>query len=408
MAAPPESTTAPNAGGITSGLPKCYAFKSWLQEYAEKADLPAPEYQTVKEGPAHGPVFRSTVAIDGAKYDSLPGFFNRKAAEQSAAEAALMEILESIPTTKRIPADQQTGLWNNLLQEYAQEMNQSIPSYTWTRQASGKSPYTCTIEIGGTQYIGHAGRSKKDAEIKAAWTALLAIKGQLEGRASSATKYIVVPGKRQSSEAEKNAIETLKQLEVKKGGFKRKWNRRKFLNRKHRAVDLEKNETRAAGDVSSVMMKHDNDASKSVQEPSGDTVMLQSGKEPRRAELDSDTAKPDKQARRAELEPDIAMLNPYQEDRRVEQVQGSGTAMLQPDNGARRVEQVPGSDTVMLQHGKEARRVEREPPRDSGMVQPNEEVGCINQEQLGETAMARHFRAARTKKHDSQSRCNLM
>jgi hypothetical protein len=45
------------------------------------------------------------VAIDGAKYDSLPGFFNRKAAEQSAAEAALMEILESIPTTKRIPAD---------------------------------------------------------------------------------------------------------------------------------------------------------------------------------------------------------------------------------------------------------------------------------------------------------------
>jgi dsRNA-specific ribonuclease len=58
-------------------------------------------------------------------------------------------------------------------------MNQSIPSYTWTRQASGKAPYTCTIEIGGTQYIGHAGRSKKEAEIKAAWTALLAIKGIL-------------------------------------------------------------------------------------------------------------------------------------------------------------------------------------------------------------------------------------
>jgi hypothetical protein len=133
MAAPPESTTAPNAGGISnafspapvssryrsfprpgsefwcafaaSGLAKCYAFKNWLQEYAEKVDLPAPEYRTVKEGPVHEPVFRSTVAIDGAKYDSLPGFFTRKAAEQSASEAALMEIVESIPTTWRIPAD---------------------------------------------------------------------------------------------------------------------------------------------------------------------------------------------------------------------------------------------------------------------------------------------------------------
>lgn len=94
------------------------------------ADLPDPEYHTVKEGPAHEPVFRSTVVIDGAKYDSLPGIFTRKAAEQSAAEAALMEIVESIPTTQRIPVAQKTGLWRSLLQEYAQEMNYSIPSYT--------------------------------------------------------------------------------------------------------------------------------------------------------------------------------------------------------------------------------------------------------------------------------------
>uniref|UniRef100_A0ACD6AHU5 Uncharacterized protein n=1 Tax=Avena sativa TaxID=4498 RepID=A0ACD6AHU5_AVESA len=422
MAAPPESTTAPNAGGITSGRLKCHAFKSWLQEYAEKAGLPAPEYTTVKEGPAHEPVFRSTVAIGSARYDSLPGFSTRKAAEQSAAEAALMEILKSIPTTQRIPADQETGLWDNLLQEYAQEMNCSIPSYTWTRQASGKAPYTCTVEIAGMQYMGHAGRSKKEAQIKAAWTALLAIKGQLEGRASGATKYIVVPGKRQGNEAEKTPIET--PLEVKKGGFKKKWNKRKFMKKNRQAVDVEKDEARAAGDVSNVMspwsqqsqepssdivmLKRDDYASKAVEEPGGDTVMLQPDEEARRAEPEPDTAKPDKQARRAEPEPDIAMLDPDQEDRRVEEVQGSGTAMPQPDKKARRVEEIPGSGTVMLQPDKEARRVEQEPPRDSGIVGPNQEARCINQEQLGATAMPQHIRAARTKKHDSESRCNLM
>uniref|UniRef100_A0ACD5ZW68 Uncharacterized protein n=1 Tax=Avena sativa TaxID=4498 RepID=A0ACD5ZW68_AVESA len=322
MAAPPESTTVPNAGGIPPGRVKCHAFKSWLQEYAEKADLPAPEYITVKEGPAHEPVFRSTVAIDGAKYDSLPGFFTRKAAEQSAAEAALMEILKSIPTTQRIPAHQETVLWNNLLQEYALEMNCSIPSYTWTRQASGKAPYTCTVEIGGMQYMGHAGRSKKEAQIKAAWTALLALNGQLEGRASGATKYIVVPGKRLGNETEKSSIETLKPLEVKKGGFKKKWSKRKFMKKNRQAVDVEKNEARAAGDVSNVMspwsqqstqepssdivmLKHDDDAGKAVEEPGGDTVMLQPDKEARRAEPEPETAKPGKEARRAEPEPYI-------------------------------------------------------------------------------------------------------
>jgi hypothetical protein len=330
-------------------------------------------------------------------------------------------------------------------------MNHSIPSYTWTRQASGKAPYTCTVDIGGIQYIGQAGRSKKEAEIKASWAALLAIKGffflfrgtflynhcircsncidfflpyagfacmelfyagQLEGHANGTTKYIIVPGKRRGNEAESKPIETLKPHEVKKGGIKKKWNKMKFMNRNSQSIDVEKNEARASGDVSSVispgspqstqesssdivMLKHDDDASKAVEEPGCDSVMMQPNKEARRAELEPDNAKPDKQARRAEPEPDIAMLNPDQENTRVQQVQGSGTAMLQPDNEARRVEQVPGSDTVMLQLHKDARRVEKEPPRDFGMVRPTEEAGCIN-EKLGETVMPQHVRAART------------
>lgn len=70
-------------------------FKSRLQEYAQKAGLPTPVYETIKEGPSHEPSFRSTVIVNDVRYDSLPGFSNRKAAEQSAAEVALVELAKS-------------------------------------------------------------------------------------------------------------------------------------------------------------------------------------------------------------------------------------------------------------------------------------------------------------------------
>ena len=81
---------------------------------------------------------------------------------------------------------QETGLCKNLLQEYAQKMNYAIPSYICNKQASGVivkkqasggGPFICTVEIGGIQYIGATARTKKEAEIKAARTALLAIQG---------------------------------------------------------------------------------------------------------------------------------------------------------------------------------------------------------------------------------------
>ncbi|KAF7053344.1 hypothetical protein CFC21_061298 [Triticum aestivum] len=402
---------APNASGIRPV--KCDAFKSWLQEYAQKAGLLAPEYHTLKEGPCHEPIFKSAVVIDGAKYDSLPGFFTRKAAEQSAAEVALMEIVESIPTIGRIPAALETGLCKNLLQEYAQKMNYT-PSYSLTRQASGIAPFTCTVEIGGIQYIGPAARSKKEAEIKGAQTALLAIQGsvcagQLEGRRSGATKHIVVPSKRQVKETTKKLIEIPKPLAVKKGGFKKKWNKRKFMKRNRQAVDVEKNEGKMAGDVinsvsrciqqstqepssDAVMLKDDEEARRVVQEPGGDAVMLQ----------------PSKEARRAEPESGVAVLKPDELDRRVEHVQGSDIVMLPSDHEAIRVKPVPGSDTAILQRNNRARNVEQEPPRDYGMVRSNKEAGCVNQELLGETAMPRNVREARTMMRDPQHRCSLM
>lgn len=77
------------------GVSNCYVFKSRLQEYAQKVGLPTPVYETIKEGPSHQPSFRSAVVVNNVRYDSLPGFFNRKAAEQSAAEIALVELAKS-------------------------------------------------------------------------------------------------------------------------------------------------------------------------------------------------------------------------------------------------------------------------------------------------------------------------
>lgn len=78
-----------------AGVSNCYVFKSRLQEYAQKVKLPTPTYDTIKEGPSHEPSFRSTVIVDDVRYDSLPGFFSRKAAEQSAAEVALVALANS-------------------------------------------------------------------------------------------------------------------------------------------------------------------------------------------------------------------------------------------------------------------------------------------------------------------------
>lgn len=84
------------------GVSNCYVFKSRLQEYAQKVGIPTPVYETTKEGPSHEPSFWSTVIVNDVRYDSLPGFFNRKAAEQSAAEVALMQLAKSGELSERI------------------------------------------------------------------------------------------------------------------------------------------------------------------------------------------------------------------------------------------------------------------------------------------------------------------
>ncbi|GFP92256.1 double-stranded RNA-binding protein 1, partial [Phtheirospermum japonicum] len=181
------------------GVSNCYVFKSRLQEYCQKAGVTTPVYETIKEGPSHEPYFRSTVIVNNVRYDSLPGFFNRKAAEQSAAEVALVELGNSTDMKFGIAQPvQETGLCKNLLQEYAQKMNYAIPLYECHKDEKGRmSMYYCVVEIGSIKYIGASASTKKEAEIKAARTAMIAIKSSGDYQRVNSI-YTVVPQKKKA------------------------------------------------------------------------------------------------------------------------------------------------------------------------------------------------------------------
>ncbi|XP_038717828.1 double-stranded RNA-binding protein 1 [Tripterygium wilfordii] len=211
-----------------SGVSNCYVFKSRLQEYAQKAGLSTPEYETIKEGPSHEPSFKSTVIVNSVRYGSLPGFFNRKAAEQSAAEVALTELAKSGEVNQCLSQPvHETGLCKNLLQEYAQKMNFAIPLYQCQKDNTPgrEALFKCTVEIGGIHYIGASARTKKEAEIKAARTALLAIwssSSESSDRLLENAQLTVLPGKKRGAEAVGNSEESAKVSKVKKARFKKK------------------------------------------------------------------------------------------------------------------------------------------------------------------------------------------
>lgn len=219
---------------VLQGVSNCYVFKSRLQEFAQKVGLPTPVYETTKEGPSHEPTFRSTVVVNDQRYDSLPGFFNRKAAEQSAAEVALMQLAQTTDMAGSISQPvHETGLCKNLLQEYAQKMNYAIPMYECRKdETPGRAVmFSCTVDIGGIKYIGAAARTKKEAEIKAARTALLAIQTSASGpNDNENTIYTVVPIKKKVTDTGINSQGTSAALKPKKSRFKKKSRKKKHTS----------------------------------------------------------------------------------------------------------------------------------------------------------------------------------
>ncbi|XP_039687686.1 double-stranded RNA-binding protein 1 isoform X3 [Medicago truncatula] len=224
------------------GVSNCYVFKSQLQEYAQKAGLGTPVYETTKEGPSHEPSFRSTVIMNDVRYDSLAGFFNRKAAEQSAAEVALMELAKTGEVNQSITQPvHETGLCKNLLQEYAQKMNYAMPLYQSKKDDTppGRAPlYSCTVDIGGMLYIGGTAKTKREAEIKAARTALLAIQTNASQASENQFGHLtVIPSRKRATES--IADEASKAPKSKKSRFKGKYSKKKPHRNKKRRINAD-------------------------------------------------------------------------------------------------------------------------------------------------------------------------
>ncbi|KAL2613976.1 hypothetical protein R1flu_025668 [Riccia fluitans] len=155
--------------------------KSQLQEYAQKAGILPPVYKSIKEGASHEPRFKCTVTLNGVNYESAEGFPNLKAAEHAAAKAALDALQQTTDGSGHSPSPvHESGLCKNLLQEYAQKNSLPLPVYQSTRSGEDHAPvFTSSVEIAGVKYSGGSAKNKKEAEIKAAKTALLAIQSVL-------------------------------------------------------------------------------------------------------------------------------------------------------------------------------------------------------------------------------------
>lgn len=73
-------------------------------------------------------------------------------------------------------AQDETGVYKNLLQETAHRAGLNLPAYSTIRSGPGHVPsFSCTVELAGKSFTGQPARTKKQAQknaAMAAWSAL--------------------------------------------------------------------------------------------------------------------------------------------------------------------------------------------------------------------------------------------
>lgn len=96
-------------------------------------------------------------------------------------------------------------------------------------EKEGKTPmFSCVVSIGSIKYTGASAGTKKEAEIKAARTALLAIQTAVpvtEDHTGNSI-YTVIPQKRKGSDLANSIQETKESLKPKKGWVKKQYRKK--------------------------------------------------------------------------------------------------------------------------------------------------------------------------------------
>ncbi|XP_059306657.1 double-stranded RNA-binding protein 4-like [Lycium ferocissimum] len=169
-------------------IPTQVMYKNQLQEYTQKLAKPHPIYQTVNEGFPHAPKFRSTVLVDGSKYESGSTHLTKIQAEQAVAKIAYECIQKTIDSKDFSLIYRELLLCKSILYEFAVKKNMNRPIYN-TRYAEGPSSvYISHMVLGGRTYKGEVAGSKKMAEQLAARAA---IESLLETDAGTLSQIIV-------------------------------------------------------------------------------------------------------------------------------------------------------------------------------------------------------------------------
>ncbi|KAG0457840.1 hypothetical protein HPP92_022997 [Vanilla planifolia] len=132
-------------------------YKNQLQELAQRSCFNLPSYACVREGPDHAPRFKASVNFNGEIFQGPSNCTTLRQAEHAAAE-------------------DETGVYKNLLQETAHRAGLKLPVYTTVRSGPGHQPvFTSTVELANICLVGEPAKTKKQAEknaAMAAWSAL--------------------------------------------------------------------------------------------------------------------------------------------------------------------------------------------------------------------------------------------
>ncbi|OMO59930.1 Double-stranded RNA-binding protein, partial [Corchorus capsularis] len=148
------------------GLPEHLLHKNRLQEYAQKAGLQHPVYQTSSQGFPHAPKFRASVRVNQTTYTSSLTFPHKKEAEQNVAKIALDTIKQAAikdkPSFSTIYEDPNSC--KSILLEFAVKTNHRCPRYTTIQQNKLHPVYVSSLVFNGKTYAGEVAGSKKEAE----------------------------------------------------------------------------------------------------------------------------------------------------------------------------------------------------------------------------------------------------
>ncbi|KAM7260378.1 hypothetical protein ACFE04_016119 [Oxalis oulophora] len=199
-------------------------YKSKLQEVCQEKRWGLPKFTSMKDGPEHNPRFKATVTVNRISFDSHSPCKSSKDAQNDAAKLAFFHFTSpssssstsSLPITNTSSAADQglntniiindsdsscvvgdvelydyeecPGFYKNLLQEFIQRQHFHLPVYKTLNSGASHMPmFVSSVEVEGETFRGKAGRSKKEAEQKAAKVALTALKERAQCRNSDST-----------------------------------------------------------------------------------------------------------------------------------------------------------------------------------------------------------------------------